>query len=95
MKKIYFKVLCLFVCLIASAAFGQIEHNHSEPHQNDNSLDKRIIVKNPSTQQLQEIAALGLDLHCGAKSIGNDLRLDISGSILHNLTKWGLHLTSK
>lgn len=75
-------VILLF--LITKSYAQEINPNHE-------NLDKRILIQNPSTQELQSIAALGLDLHCGAKSIGNNLRLEVSSDALALLDDIGVN----
>lgn len=51
---------------------------------------KRILVTAPSIEQLQSIQDAGLDLHCGAKFEGNDLRLDLNYSEVQTIDQLGL-----
>jgi len=51
---------------------------------------KRILITAPSIDQLQSIQNAGLDLHCGAKFEGDDLRLDLQYSEVQAIDDLGL-----
>lgn len=70
MKNTYLKVFLILCILI----FGTVATAHS---QEITSTSKRVVLTNPSLSQLQTLQGAGLDLHCGAKFEGNDLRLDL------------------
>ncbi len=76
----------LSLCTI-TGLFAQDGHDHDN---HDNLSGKRILLKSPTKDQLVNVAELGLDLHCGAKPIGDDLRLDIYGDALQEISALGL-----
>ncbi|MEP0266649.1 M14 family zinc carboxypeptidase [Dokdonia sp.] len=80
-------VCALSLCAI-TGLFAQNEHDHGN---HDEFSGKRILLKNPTKDQLVNVAELGLDLHCGAKPIGNDLRLDVYGNALEEISALGLN----
>jgi len=56
----------------------------------DDGLAKRILITAPTIEQLQSIQDSGLDLHCGAKFEGEDLRLDLQSSEALKIQELGL-----
>ncbi len=56
----------------------------------DDGLAKRILIDAPTIEQLQAIQASGLDLHCGAKFEGENLRLDLQHSEAMTIQELGL-----
>lgn len=64
-------VCALSLCSI-TGLFAQ-----SDANSNEIGTAKRILITAPSMDQLQAIQNAGLDLHCGAKFEGDDLRLDL------------------
>jgi len=56
----------------------------------DDGLAKRILITAPTIEQLKSIQDSGLDLHCGAKFEGEDLRLDLQSSEALKIQELGL-----
>ena len=56
----------------------------------DDGLAKRILITSPTIEQLQAIQSSGLDLHCGAKFEGENLRLDLQYSEVLLINELGL-----
>lgn len=80
-------VYALSLCSIT----GLFAQGNQDDHQDHtDTFSKRILLKNPTKNQLVSVAELGLDLHCGAKPIGDDLRLDISGDVLQEIQQLGI-----
>lgn len=91
MKKTTLKRTVLTCALSICSLTGLFAQSHDHEHHNHDALSgKRILLKNPTKNQLIQVAELGLDLHCGAKPIGNDLRLDVNGNALEEISDLGV-----
>jgi len=97
MEKTTFKrtaIVCALSLFAITGLFAQDEHSghvHNDNHSNDSSgTAKRILITAPTTGQLQTIQAAGLDLHCGAKFEGDNLRLDLQFPEIQVLDELGL-----
>ncbi len=77
LRRITYIIVASLLCF--NGLYAQADHLGHDHHE---SSGKRILIHNPTTEQLHSIAGLGLDLHCGAKNIGSNLRLDIYGEAL-------------
>lgn len=82
MKNTYLKVFLIACVLI----FGTI----ATAQENISNTAKRILLTSPSTNQLQTLQHAGLDLHCGAKFEGTNLRLDLQYSEVQVLDELGI-----
>lgn len=83
MKNTYLKVFLILCVLI----FGTIATARS---QETLSTAKRILITSPTYSQLRAIQESGIDLHCGAKFEGDDLRLDLQFSEVQKINELGL-----
>ena len=88
MKKITLRrtalVCALSLCTI-TGLFAQDDANTTEI-----GTAKRILITAPTMDQLHAIQDAGLDLHCGAKFEGDDLRLDLQFPEVQILDELGL-----
>lgn len=88
MKKTTLKRTALACALSLCSITGLFAQN--DANSNEIGTAKRILITAPSTEQLQAIQSAGLDLHCGAKFEGHDLRLDLQFPEIQAINELGL-----
>uniref|UniRef100_UPI002610DA90 M14 family zinc carboxypeptidase n=1 Tax=uncultured Dokdonia sp. TaxID=575653 RepID=UPI002610DA90 len=88
MKKTTLRRTALACALSLSTIIGLFAQDDAN---STTDTDKRILITAPSSEQLRSIQEIGIDLHCGAKFEGDNLRLDLHYTEVQAINQLGLN----